>query len=100
MDKLSKYNTTVCCTNGKGMVVYVSTLIVEWDENFVTLNTGGWRTVTTKRKMQQASNQFGLGYSIYANKGEWFVRLRGGEVLSFSGDEIKFPRYGKLVNVA
>lgn len=27
--------------------------------------------------MNQASNQFGLGYSVYQKKGEWFVDYKG-----------------------
>jgi hypothetical protein len=41
----------------------------------VTLDSGGYQTVTTKRKMNQAANQFGLGYAVHQHKGEWFVRI-------------------------
>ena len=78
-------------TNGKGTVAHISTPIVEWDEHCVTLNTGGERSVTTKRKMQQASNQFGLGYRVFAKRGEWFVDYGLGPV-AFTDDEITFTR--------
>lgn len=39
----------------------------------VTLNSGGWRTATTKLRMNQAANQFGLGFRVSQRKGSWFV---------------------------
>jgi hypothetical protein len=84
MNKLSKYKTTVTCTNGMVSVVYHQTLIVHADgRGNVTLDSGGWRTVTTKRKMCQAANQFGLGFSVYQHKGEWLVSVPGDDVLPF-----------------
>jgi hypothetical protein len=73
LDRLSPYKTKVMCTNGHISVVYHETLIVEATPNTVTLDTGGWRSVTTKRKMNQAARQFGLGYGVHQRKGEWYV---------------------------
>jgi hypothetical protein len=39
----------------------------------VILNSGGYRTVTTKRRMNQISEELGLGYTIYTVRGEWVV---------------------------
>ena len=72
-DKLSSYKTSITITNGLGMVVYHDTMIVSWDANEVCLNSGGWESVTTKRKLNQASNQFGLGYSVYQKDYVWYV---------------------------
>lgn len=79
MDKLSTYHTNVICTNGRVSVAYVKTVIVDATPETITLDAGGWHTVTTKRKMNQAANQFGLGYAVYQRKGDWFVRTRDGE---------------------
>jgi hypothetical protein len=73
MDRLSNYRTTWECDGERGSVTYVSTRIVSWDGQTVTLNSGGWQTVTTKRKMVQAATQFGLGYTVYQRNHEWFV---------------------------
>lgn len=76
MDKLSKYRTTFETGDHGGSVTYVRTRIVAWDKDGnVTLNSGGWRTITTKRKMCQAARQFTLGYAVYQVKGEWFVGI-------------------------
>lgn len=39
----------------------------------ITLNSGGWRTPTTKLAMNQASNQFGLGFQVYQHNHDWYV---------------------------
>jgi hypothetical protein len=39
----------------------------------VVLNSGGYRTMTTKRRMNQISDELGLGYQVYSEKGEWVV---------------------------
>lgn len=76
MDKLSSYRTTVSSNEARDVVVtYVATPIVTFNAESVTLRSGGYQTVTTKQKMNQAANQFGLGYSVYQHKGEWFVSV-------------------------
>jgi hypothetical protein len=65
--------TTVVCTNGRIAVTYHSTLVVEATPDSVTLDSGGWLTATTKTRMNQTSNQFDLGYHVYASKGLWHV---------------------------
>ena len=72
-DKLSNYRTTWDASG----VTYVSTRIVSWDDDRVTLRDGGWRSATTKRKMCQAALQFGLGYVVSQRKGDWYVTRLG-----------------------
>ncbi len=95
MDKLSGYKTNVMATNGHISVVYHSTLIVEATPTEITLDTGGWRTVTTKRKMNQAARQFGLGYRVEQKNFKWFVRAGDrlftlDRTLTFSRDHAAF----------
>jgi hypothetical protein len=59
-------------------VTYVSTRIVSWDANTITLRTGGWGGVTMRRKMNQASYQFRLGFVVYRRKGITYVRTPHG----------------------
>ncbi len=89
MHKLSNYATTVGYKNGNTTVTYHSTPIVEFDRDAIILRTGGHKSVTTKRKMQQASNQFDLGYKIYQKDYAWFVW--------FKGDIIPFDTSSELV---
>lgn len=49
------------------------TPIVTVTLNSIILNTGGYRTVTTKRRMNEISKEAGLGFSVYAIRGSWYV---------------------------
>lgn len=91
MDKLSNYKTTVSEQNGMMTVVYVNTAIVQWNNDKIILNTGGWKSVTTKRKMNQASNQFSLGYGVFQKDYEWFITWKG-ETIPFDDNEIILER--------
>ena len=83
--------TSVVCTNGRITVVYHNTMVVDVTPEHITLDTGGWKTVTTKRRMNQASTQFNLGYTVYQQKGQWFVGYRG-VTRPFDQDEIILER--------
>jgi hypothetical protein len=61
------HGTTVVCVNADGSII---------------LNTGGWKTSTTKKRMNQAASQFGLGFYVWQDKGEWFAK-RSGTVYPF-----------------
>lgn len=63
--------------DGRTKVIYHSTCVVSFTEGSIILNSGGWRTATTKARMNQASNQFRLGYYVYQKKGQWFVDFMG-----------------------
>lgn len=90
-DRLSPYHTTWYEGDEHGGVTYHSTNIVSWKDNKVTLNSDGWETVTTKRKMNQASKMFCLGYSVFQKDFEWFVNLPNGETVPFK-DNMTFER--------
>tara|TARA_R100000541_G_scaffold9840_2_gene17647 strand:+ start:1030 stop:1314 length:285 start_codon:yes stop_codon:yes gene_type:complete len=83
-NKLSNYRTTwIDQADGSGSVVYVHTPIVSWDKESITLRSDGWETVTTKRKMNQSSLQFGLGFGVFQENHEWFVVTPKGETIDF-----------------
>ena len=80
--KLGTHKTTITKELGIGnedyMVVrYWNTDIVKFNNERIILNTGGWSTATTKLRMNQASNQFGLGYNVYQKNFNWFVEYQG-----------------------
>lgn len=98
IDRLSKFATTWETERNRGSVTYHSTRVVAWENDIITLNTGGWRSVTTKRKMNQASNQFALGYSVYQKNGDWFVYLRqSGLIIPYDENKITFSRYAQTL---
>lgn len=49
------------------------TVVVEFDNVEIRLNTGGWKTVTTKNRMNQTAHEYHLGYKVYQQNFEWFV---------------------------
>ena len=74
----------------KTFVRYWSTDVVQFDDRWVTLDHGNWMTATTKLRMNQTANQFGLGFNVYQKNFEWFVATPSDGV-------IKFPPQGKRV---
>lgn len=82
----------------QGRVTYHNTDVVEWDSQHVTLKTGGWQTATTKARMNQAANHYGLRFAVYQKAYSWYVTTKAGD-FPFSGDRFDFERdTGKPVN--
>lgn len=88
--RLGKTATTAATENGTTRVTYHSTVVVAFDDKNIKLDSGGWLTPTTKTRMNQASNQFGLGFHVYQVNGSWFV-MKDGEKIKFK-DGIIIPR--------
>jgi hypothetical protein len=75
--RLGRAHTAVFTKNRVTNVVYHQTAVVKFSENVIVLDTGGYRTATTKTRMNQASNQFDLGFNVYQKGFEWFVEMNG-----------------------
>lgn len=85
--------------DGMTVIVYHSTPVVKFGTETIKLNNGGYLTATTKTRMNQASNQFDLGYSVTQKDGEWFVNLgssikpiNGETTVKFDGETITLER--------
>jgi len=91
MNQVGTHQTTVRGDNGAISVVYWYTEVVKVTPCNIVLNTGGWETVTTKTRMNQASNQFGLGFNVYQKNWNWFVEYKG-KTHEFKGDSITLKR--------
>jgi hypothetical protein len=70
---------------------YHNTDVVTFDNLKIILNTGGWFTNTTKTRMNQAANQFNLGFKVFQKNGYWYVQLDNGVVLDYK-DGMEFDR--------
>jgi hypothetical protein len=96
--RISKNNTSIEVRSEKTIVRLHNTAIVTLFPKAVELNSGGWRTATTRTRMNQVSNEWHLGYCVFQRKGEWFVSYRvGGRIenpLKFF-DGIAVPRADK-----
>lgn len=82
--------------SGKKEVWYHETCVVEFDSDKITLRTGGWKTNTTKLRMNQASYQFHLGYQVFQKKGEWFIAWKGEDIPFYGDTEILIREGGNL----
>ncbi len=67
--------------NGARHYIYHRTavVIVNPDQS-IRLDSGGWRTATTLRAMNQASAQDELGFRVYQRNFDWFVTWQGHEL--------------------
>ncbi len=88
---IGKGNTTVTNVNGFTVVTFHSTAVVVFNDKTITLDTGGWFSKTTKVRMTQTSNEFGLGFTVYAKRGTWFVDFKGTTV-KFDGNTVELTR--------
>jgi hypothetical protein len=64
--------------NGITKYYYHNTPIVQvLEDGRIKLFCDGWFTKTTKVAMNQASNQFDLGFGVYQRKNQWYVDWKG-----------------------
>jgi hypothetical protein len=91
-DTIGKHKTSVLVTGGLTTVVYHRTPVVEVNRNngTITLDHGGWRSRTTLLRMNQASRQYGLGYSVYQKRGQWYVD-HNGTITEYVGQVFQLP---------
>lgn len=73
-------STAIITEAGITKVIYHKTVVVAFDATRIILSSGGYETVTTKRRMNQASNQSGLGYSVSQENYKWYVRYKGRKI--------------------
>ena len=61
--------------------------------NKITFDHGGWKTPTTKRRINQASTLVigGYGWHVSQRRGEWVVKRSNGEVHHWSGQTLELP---------
>lgn len=79
-NQVASYKTDIVTDSiGNSFVTYHSTIIVAFNATDITLCHGGHVSVTTKRKMNQVSNQFDLGVHVYQKAGQWFISTKAGD---------------------
>lgn len=70
--RIGSHCTTV--THRPLRVTYHQTIVVEeQSDGRIKLDSGGWRTPTTKTRMNQAANEYHLGFAVASVKGSWRV---------------------------
>ena len=72
-------------------VIYHGTPVVSFNQDKISLDTGGWFTMTTKLRMNQAAHQFNLGYAVIQKKGLWFIHFKG-EIIPYENSLMTLTR--------
>lgn len=97
MQRISKNNTRVVKENGllKSVQLHNTIILVIESDGSITLNTGGYKSVTTKARMNQASNEYNLHFTVYQEKNEWFVGIHEDQryfarIITFNGNQVNF----------
>ena len=75
--RVGTHKTSIVTLEGMTSVVYHSTAVVQFNSDKIILNSGGWETATTKSRMNQASNQYGLEFEVYQVNFSWYVDYKG-----------------------
>lgn len=85
--------TSIRVENGTTIIRYHDTDVVKFNDRTIQLDTGGWKTATTKLRMNQAANQFNLRYHVSQYRGEWYVEFRNSDrIISFDDDTLLIDR--------
>ena len=79
---IGTHKTTVLNKDNSIEVYYHDTMVVYVSGKYLTLNTGGYYTATTKLRMNQTSNQYNLEYRVFQKDFNWFVDFEG-EIIPF-----------------
>ena len=88
--------TTHAPVNGTLACTYHQTVVATFDPitRRVTLDSGGWRTATTKQRMNQCAHAWGADFSVYQKDHVWLVkspRVSGGMGEMPFQDGMQFP---------
>jgi len=82
--------TTYRDRDGALVGVYRGTSVASQFGNIITLKTGGWKSRTTKLRMNQFSNTYcNSSFGVFQKDHSWFVSVNG-ETIPFDGDVITF----------
>ena len=72
-------------------VLYHGTAVTQFNNKEILLDTGGWFTPTTKKRMNQASLEFNLGYYVFQKDYVWYCEYQN-KIFSFAGNKLSLPR--------
>ena len=76
---IGKVATKVTQNSDSTVVRYHNTNVVTITPTRIILSHGGYTTMTTKVRMNQAAQQFALGYSVFQKYRCFYVRINGND---------------------
>ena len=72
---ITRNNTTITRNrDGATVCTLHSTEIVKVYPNCVVFDSGGWRTATTKSRMNECMIEWDLPFRVFQKNGDWLVR--------------------------
>ena len=70
---ISKGNTAITHQDGVTRVILHKTAIVTDDHGDIKLDTGGWFTAVTKKRMNEVLGEWRIKERVIQHKGKWYV---------------------------
>ncbi len=68
------------------------TNVVQLMQDRIILNTDGWKTPVTKRRMNQTSELYDLDYEVFQVDYEWYVKDSRKCIHNFYGESVTIKR--------
>ena len=90
METIQKNNTRTRQDGNTTIVTLYDTDIVRISPDVIALNTGGYNTATTKRRINEVLSHYGIDASVYVKAKIWYVMARGHSI-TFN-NTVSFPR--------
>jgi hypothetical protein len=87
--KITKNNTKIETKNDRVIVKLHKTNIVAFNRDVICLNTGGYNTVTTRKRMNEVSKAYDLGYKVFQQEGKLYVNDGKEDIRFFEYCEIE-----------
>lgn len=95
--KVQGVATVIGEEDGYTYVQYHSTKVVKFklfsDHAEVILDTGGWNTNTTRLRMNQTANQFGLGFKVFQKDFTPYVQVGDHKIMIKDGMKFNCPSF-------
>ena len=66
-------NTSIRIEGGDIIVRYHQTDIIWFNDDVIVFKTDGWKTVTTKSRMNQVAERFCLNFRVVTEDGNWVI---------------------------
>lgn len=89
---ISRYQTKIeSSPAGQTQVIFYNTPVVSFNNKQIILNSGGWWTMSTKKRMNQVSDFYNLGFRVFQKAGDWFVDYKNA-VERFDSQKIALAR--------
>jgi len=80
---MSKNNTKTTNNGSWTTITLHQTDIVKYNDSTIVLNSGGYRTATTKRRMNQVLQSINSRAKVFQHQNKWYVSDRTGGIQDF-----------------